>query len=92
MTSRNGSTRGQGGGAQLDERLGAIKENVKEIIGRGEERVGEIKHRVLEAREQARTRGNQYLDRVTELIRANPLRAVGIAFGLGFIGMRLVRR
>jgi len=37
-------------------------------------------------------RGNMYVDRVTDMIKAHPLKAVGIAFGVGYVGMRLFRR
>jgi len=29
---------------------------------------------------------------MTDLIKAHPLKAVGIAFGAGYLGMRLLRR
>jgi ElaB/YqjD/DUF883 family membrane-anchored ribosome-binding protein len=91
MTNRNGST-GQESGAGFDQRLDSIKESVKGLVDRGEERVGAIKERVMSAKEQAFTRGNAVMDQTTTFIRANPLKAVGIAFGLGYIGMRLFRR
>ena len=38
------------------------------------------------------TRGNAVVDKATDFIKANPLKAVGIAFGIGYVGMRLFRR
>lgn len=92
MNTRNGTTMGQGAGGNLDERLDSIKESVKGLVDRGEERVGAIKSRVMEAKDQAMTRGNAVIDQATTFIKANPLKAVGIAFGAGYIGMRLFRR
>lgn len=79
-------------GPAASDRLGSIKESVKNVVGQSQEKVDQIKSRVVDAKDQAVTRGNALLDRATEFIRANPLKAVGIAFGVGYIGMRLLRR
>jgi len=73
----------------LDNKLDSIKENVKGLV---DENAQKIKNRVIDAKEQAMARGNMYVDRVTDVIKAHPLKAVGIAFGVGYIGMRLFRR
>jgi ElaB/YqjD/DUF883 family membrane-anchored ribosome-binding protein len=61
-------------------------------VDQGSERVDHLKTRVIDAKDQAVSKGNMYLDRTSELIKANPIKAVGIAFGIGYIGMRLFRR
>lgn len=88
--NKNGTTgpRTQGSNQRLD----SLKESVKGLVDRGERKVDEIRHRVVGARDQAMHRGGDLLERATELIRNNPLVAVGIAFGVGYIGMRLFRR
>ena len=73
----------------LDNKLDSIKESVKGLV---DENAQKIKNRVIDAKEQAMARGNMYVDRVTDVIKAHPLKAVGIAFGVGYIGMRLFRR
>ena len=73
----------------LDDKLDSLKESVKGLV---DENAQKIKNRVIDAKDQAMARGNMYVDRVTDVIRANPLKAVGIAFGVGYIGMRLFRR
>ena len=92
MNIRNGTDMGESSSRNLDERIGTIKESVKGFVDRGEERVGAIKERVLGVKDQAMTRGSAVLEQVTSFIKANPLKAVGIAFGLGFVTMRLLRR
>jgi ElaB/YqjD/DUF883 family membrane-anchored ribosome-binding protein len=72
--------------------MDAIKEGVRGLVDQGQQKVDEIKHRVVEVKDQAMSRGTQVVDRVTDFIKANPLKAVGIAFGAGYIGMRLFRR
>lgn len=51
-----------------------------------------LKTRVVEVKDQAKAKSTAVIDNVTSLIKANPLKAVGIAFAVGFIGMRLLRR
>ena len=74
------------------DKLGAIKDKVKGLVDQGEEKVDALKHKVIDVKDQAVTRGSAVLDKAETFIRANPLKAVGIAFGVGYIGMRLFRR
>ena len=76
----------------VDDRIDAIKETVKGIVDTGAQKVDAIKSKVGEVKDQAFTRGNDVIDRVSEMVRAHPLKAVGIAFGAGYLGMRLFRR
>ena len=76
----------------MNEKLGAIKDKVKGLVDQGEEKVDQIKHKVIDVKDQAVTRGSAILDRAETFIKANPLKAVGIAFGFGYLGMRLIRR
>ena len=72
--------------------LDAIKEGVKGLVDQGTQRVGEIKDKVVEVKDQAMSRGGAILDRTTDFIKANPLKSVAVAFGVGYVGMRLFRR
>jgi ElaB/YqjD/DUF883 family membrane-anchored ribosome-binding protein len=79
-------------GSNIDQKLDTLKEKAKDIVEQGSEKVDQIKHRVVEVKDRAMAKGNAFLDRATEMIRANPLKAIAIAFGVGYIGMRLFRR
>lgn len=78
-------------GDKLDERIDSIKEQVKGLVDKGEQRAAAIKNRAIEVKDEAFSKGNAVLDQVTGFIKSNPLKAVGIAFGAGYIGMRLFR-
>ncbi|HEU4732838.1 MAG TPA: hypothetical protein VFT22_33315 [Kofleriaceae bacterium] len=83
----------QGSATQgVDERIDSLKETVKGLVDQGAQKVETIKNRVVDAKDQAFTRGNDVLDRAAAIIKANPLKSVAIAFGAGYIGMRLFRR
>jgi ElaB/YqjD/DUF883 family membrane-anchored ribosome-binding protein len=86
--NKNGTTTDPGTTGRIE----GIKEQVKGLVDKGEKRVDAIRSRVIEVKDQALTRGNAFLDRATDFIKANPMKAVGIAFGVGYIGMRLFRR
>ncbi|MDX2092453.1 MAG: hypothetical protein SFX73_31610 [Kofleriaceae bacterium] len=76
----------------MDERIGSIRDSVKSLVDRGEQRAHAFKSRVVEMSDSAKHRGGDALDRTSELIKAHPLKAVGIAFGVGYLTMRLFRR
>lgn len=87
----NNGNQNNGTGAMHD-KLDSIKEKARGIVDQGQEKASEIKAKVIDVKDQAVTRGNALLDRATDFIKANPLKAVGIAFGVGYVGMRLIRR
>jgi ElaB/YqjD/DUF883 family membrane-anchored ribosome-binding protein len=76
----------------VDEKLDSIRDSVKGYVERGAQKADAIKSKVVEAKDEAMTRGSDMLDRLASMVRAHPLKAVGIAFGAGYIGMRLFRR
>lgn len=75
-----------------DEKLDTLKGAVKGLVDQGVQKVDALKNKVVEAKEEAITRGSDILERVTDLIKAHPIKAVAIAFGAGYLGMRLLRR
>lgn len=90
--NKNGMTDVGSTNRMVDEKMDSLKDTVKGLADQGAQRVDALKAKVIEAKDQAIGRGSALLDRIAELIRANPLKAVGIAFAAGFIGMRLFRR
>ncbi len=83
---------GNNGNVVEDTKLGHIKETVKGLVDQGHEKVDQIKSKVVDVKDQAVERGSMLLDRATDFVRAHPLKAVGVAFGIGYVGMRLFRR
>lgn len=93
MNNRNGMGGGAGNtGSSVDQRIGSIKESVRGMVDHGQERMHQLKDKVSDVKQQAMSRSSEYLERVAELIRANPLKSIAIAFGVGYLGMRLFRR
>ena len=57
-----------------------------------DQKLDALKSRIVEVKDQAKAKSSAVLERVTDAIKANPLKAVAIAFAAGFFGMRLFRR
>ena len=92
-TTKNGTgTMNETGNNGMDGKIDSIKDSVKGFVETGHEKVDQIKAKAIDVKEQAMTRGNALLDQTCDLIKAHPLKSVGVAFGVGYIGMRLLRR
>ena len=94
MSNPNGTTGTIGAtvGANIDQKIDELRDRARGFVDQGSERVDRIKSRVADARERARSKGSALLERTTDMIKAHPLKAVGIACGVGYLGMRLFRR
>lgn len=88
--NKNGTTTTEHGA--IEGRIEGIKESVKGFVDKGEKRVDEIRSRVVEVKDEAVSRGNKLLDQAVSFIKANPMKSVGISFGIGYFAMRLFRR
>jgi ElaB/YqjD/DUF883 family membrane-anchored ribosome-binding protein len=88
--NKNGMT-DVGSSNRVDEKLDSLKDTVKGLVDQGTEKVDAIKSKVAEAKDEAFNRGSDMLERVSAMIKAHPIRSVAIAFGAGYIGMRLFR-
>jgi ElaB/YqjD/DUF883 family membrane-anchored ribosome-binding protein len=90
--NKNGMTDVGTGARTVDEKLDSLKNTVKDVVDQGAQRAEALKTKVVEVKDEAIRRGGRAVDRMTDLIKAHPLKAVGIAFATGYIGMRLFRR
>ena len=76
----------------FDQRVDTLKENVKGLVEQGQDKVHDLKTKATEIKDQAVQKGGAFLDQTRENIRMHPLAAVGIAFGVGYVLMRIFRR
>jgi ElaB/YqjD/DUF883 family membrane-anchored ribosome-binding protein len=77
---------------RVDEKIDSLSNTVKDIVDQGAQKVEELRTRAGEVKDQAISRGNNLMERASEMVKAHPLRSVGIAFGAGYVLMRLFRR
>jgi ElaB/YqjD/DUF883 family membrane-anchored ribosome-binding protein len=82
----------QNGTAKAEHHLESLRDSVKGLVGQGQQKVTEIKDKVVDFERRAQQRGGAALGRAVDMIKQHPVAAVGIAFGIGYFAMRLVRR
>jgi len=90
--NKNGMTDTGTANQGVDDKIDQIKDTVKGFVDQGAQRVDQLKNKVVDVKDQALSRGNDLVDHVADLVKAHPLKAVAIAFGAGYLGMRLFRR
>jgi hypothetical protein len=67
--------------ARLDHQLDALRDSVKHLVDIGGDKAGAIRDSAMS--------GVKHMGKV---IKEHPIAAVAIAFGIGYIAMRIVRR
>ena len=80
------------GTGAFEDRMGALKDSVRNLVDAGGERAGHIKEKLIDAKDVAMDRGGAAMNRVGSLIKDHPIAAIGIAFGVGYLTIRLLRK
>lgn len=83
---KNGSTSG------LESRIDGLKENVRNLVDAGGEKAGHLKQRAIGVKDSVVETSEAALDRVSAMIKEHPIAALGIAFGIGYVAIRSMRR
>ena len=87
MTTQNG-TAGQASTGSMDN----LKDKAKHLVEQGQEKAGELKDVLVGAKDKVMSKGSDLISSSRNLIVDNPFAAVGIAFGIGYVAMRIFRR
>ncbi len=74
-----------GTAATASEKLDELKDNVRNQAGMLKERAVDLKNTVVE-------RGSDTLTKLSDLIKEHPIAAIGVAFGVGYITVRMLRK
>jgi ElaB/YqjD/DUF883 family membrane-anchored ribosome-binding protein len=80
------------GTGALDSKLDNLKESVRNLVDAGGERAGQIKTRAIDVKDSVVENGGVAIKKVGSLIKDHPIAAIGIAFGIGYIAMRMFRK
>lgn len=81
-----------GSASAIESKIDSLKESVRNLVDAGGERAGHLKDRAIDAKDVALENGRAALDRVTALIKEHPFAALGIAFGVGYVTIRMLRK
>lgn len=73
----------------MSEIQSSIKDSVSKLVEQGHETVDTIKSRVADVQTQVREGGSSLRNQVSSYVDKNPMKAVGIAFGIGYLAMRI---
>jgi ElaB/YqjD/DUF883 family membrane-anchored ribosome-binding protein len=73
-------------------RFESLKESVGGLVDAGKERAAALKDKAMEGKDAVVRGGSKAINTVGALIKDHPLAAIGIAFGVGYLVMRLIRR
>jgi ElaB/YqjD/DUF883 family membrane-anchored ribosome-binding protein len=85
MTETTNHNTSNGATKSFDHAIGSLKSAAQELVDVGSGRIGAAKSQVVST-------AQGLVMRARAAIVANPFAAVGIAFGIGYIAMRLMRR
>lgn len=80
------------GTSELDDRMGNLKDSVRNLVDASGERASQIKERLVDAKDVAFDKGSAALGRVSALVKEHPIAAIGIAFGIGYLAVRMLRK
>jgi len=69
--------------------IGSIKDSVETLLGQGSQTVDAIRSRVTEVTDDAKGKASAVYDQVVTFIKAHPGKSVALAFGLGYVAMRI---
>jgi len=83
---KNGST------SALESRIDSLKEGVRNLVDAGGERAGQIKDRAIDAKDSIVESGSQALNKISALVKEHPFAALGIAFAVGYVAIRIARK
>jgi ElaB/YqjD/DUF883 family membrane-anchored ribosome-binding protein len=83
----NKTNNGNGTAAPLD----SIRDSVKGLVEQGHDKVNAIKDAASDLQHKVTDGGGKAIDNASKLIKDHPFAAVGIAFGVGYILMRMFR-
>lgn len=81
-----------GTSGSLDNRMGNLKDSVRNLVDAGGERATQIKERLYDAKDVAVDKGSAALGRLSALVKEHPIAALGIAFGIGYLTIRMLRK
>lgn len=81
-----------GSASAIENRIDSLKESVRNLVDAGGERASHLKDRAIDAKDVALENGRAALDRVSSLVKEHPFAALAIAFGVGYVTIRMLRK
>ena len=70
----------------------SIKDQVRGLVDAGQDKISEVKDKLADAKTKVVDKADSVMTSLEDRIKARPLAAVGLAFGIGYVAMRIFRR
>jgi len=80
------------GSASLESRIDSLKESVRNLVDAGGEKAGHLKDRAIGAKDTIVENSEAAFKKMTKLIKDHPFISLGIAFGVGYVAIRMMRK
>jgi ElaB/YqjD/DUF883 family membrane-anchored ribosome-binding protein len=78
--------------ARFDERFDALKKSMRHLVDAGNDTAAALKDRMIDVKDSAVSTTRTGINATGRLIKEHPIAAIAIAFGVGFIAIKLIRR
>lgn len=80
------------GTSSLESRFDSLKGSVRHLVDAGGERAGQLKTKAIDVKDSVVENGEVAIRKAGSLIKEHPIAAIGIAFGVGYIAVRLLKK
>ena len=91
-TTHGRTTMQKNGTASLEAKIDSLKESVRNLVDAGGEKAGQIKNRAIDAKDTIVENSEAAFKRVTAMIKEHPFIAIGVAFGVDYFAIRMMRK
>ncbi len=76
----------------LDDRIDSLASNFKSVVEHMRTRAASLNDKASEVKTNAAASATAFVSKAGKVIKDHPIAAIGIAFGVGYLFMRLIRR
>lgn len=81
-----------GSASTMENRLESLKSSMRNLVDAGGERAGQLKNKAIDVKDAVVEGSSAALNRTGELIKKHPIVAIGLAFGVGYIVVRMLKK
>ena len=81
-----------GSASAFENRLDALKDSVRNLFDAGGERAGQLKNKAIDVKDQVVESSSAAVTKLGSLIKEHPIAAIGIAFGIGYVTVRMLKK
>jgi ElaB/YqjD/DUF883 family membrane-anchored ribosome-binding protein len=78
--------------SRFDERFDALKQSMRHLVEAGNDTAAALKDKMIDVKDTAVSGTKSGINRLGGLIKDHPIAAVAIAFGIGFVAIKMIRR